>query len=610
MKKKFFFAAALLAMLNSVMYAQQPTLRRCGTTEYTKWMEQINPDYAINRQVIENFTTQWVADNPQQAKSAATITIPVVVHVVYRTAAQNISDAQVLSQIPVLNKDYRRLNTDAGNTPSVWQSIAADAGIEFCMASVDPNGNPTNGITRTETTVTSFTSNNSDVKFTSSGGRDAWPSNKYLNIWVCNLTGGILGYATPPGFPANQDGVVIGYKYYGTTGTSLDPVYNKGRTATHEVGHWLNLEHIWGDDGGACNGSDNVTDTPNQAGENFGCPSFPIVSCSNGPNGDMFMNYMDYTDDGCMNLFTNGQKTRMLACLNGPRSSILTSNGCGGSIVNPGVCDTLTNIFNNDDLVLFLAQNNGNDAGYISGTNTYSDNAKADKFTGAPSNMFITGGLIGFGVAYTTNASRKVTATVWNASGTGGDPGSELATKDILINDINIGGLTAFTFSSPPSAPSNFYLGIKWTGLSSTDSVAIYTSTDRGNNTAWERWSDNTWHSYSDADGWDFGGLSHAIFPVLCPTTTSVNEENNWAGVSVFPNPTNGNINVYLQLKNNDDVAIRVFNTVGQVILTQNINNTLGGTYNLDLLSQAPGLYFVEVQSGNISRTFKVVLTR
>ena len=266
MKKKFFFAAALLAMLNSVMYAQQPTLRRCGTTEYTKWMEQINPDYAINRQVIENFTTQWVADNPQQAKSAATITIPVVVHVVYRTAAQNISDAQVLSQIPVLNKDYRRLNTDAGNTPSVWQSIAADAGIEFCMASVDPNGNPTNGITRTETTVTSFTSNNSDVKFTSSGGRDAWPSNKYLNIWVCNLTGGILGYATPPGFPANQDGVVIGYKYYGTTGTSLDPVYNKGRTATHEVGHWLNLEHIWGDDGGACNGSDNVTDTPNQAG--------------------------------------------------------------------------------------------------------------------------------------------------------------------------------------------------------------------------------------------------------------------------------------------------------------------------------------------------------
>ncbi len=610
MKRKLFIAGAILALANTIMHAQQPALRRCGTTEYTNQLEAANPQYITNRQQIEDFTNQWIANNPQQAKSAAVITIPVVVHVVYKTNAENISDAQVLSQIPVLNKDFRRLNTDASNTPSVWQSIAADAGVEFCMASVDPNGNATNGIVRKLTTLNSFTGNNDNVKFTSLGGDDAWPSNRYLNIWVCNLTGGILGYATPPGFPADEDGVVIGYKYYGTTGTSLDPVYNKGRTATHEIGHWLNLEHIWGDDGTSCNGSDNVADTPNQAGENFGCPSFPNVSCSNGPNGDMFMNYMDYSDDGCMNLFTTGQKTRMLACLNGARSSILTPNGCGGSVVTPGECDTLTNVFNNDTLVLYLAQDNGNDAGYISGTNTYGDNAKADKFTGVPSNMFITGGLIGFGVAYTNNASRKVTAAAWNTSGTGGAPGSELATKDILINDINVGGLTAFSFSSAPSAPGSFYLGVRWTGFTSTDSIAIYTSTDRGSNTAWERWSDNTWHSYTDANGWDFVGLSHVIFPVLCPTATDVNEETNWAGVSVFPNPTDGNINVYLKLKNNDDVAIRVFNTVGQFVTGQSVNNTPGGTYNLDLAGQAPGIYFVEVKSGNISRTFKVVLTR
>lgn len=598
----------MLAIAGSVLHAQQPAQRRCGTTEYTNQLQATNPQYITNRQQIEDFTSQWIANNPQQAKSAAVITIPVVVHVVYKTNAENISDAQVLSQIPVLNKDYRRLNTDASNTPSVWQSIAADAGIEFCMASVDPNGNATNGIVRKSTTLSSFTDND-NVKFASSGGDDAWPSNKYLNIWVCNLTGGILGYATPPGFPADQDGVVIGYKYYGNTGT-LDPVYNKGRTATHEIGHWLNLDHVWGDDGTSCNGTDNVADTPNQADENYGCPSFPTISCSNGPNGDMFMNYMDYADDACMNLFTTGQKTRMLACLNGVRSSILTSNGCGGSVVNPpGQCDTLTNVFNSDTLVLFLAQNSGNDAGYISGTNTYGDNAKADVFSNAPSGTFITGGLIGFGVAYTTNSSRKVTAAVWNTSGTAGSPGTELASKDILINSINVGGLTAFSFNSPPSAPSSFYMGIRWTGLSSTDSVAIYTSTDRGSNTAWERWSDNTWHSYTDANGWGFGGLSHVIFPVLCPTV-GINEENNWAGVSVFPNPTDGNINVYLKLKNNDDIGIRVFNTVGQFVTGQNVNNTAGGTYNLDLTGQAPGLYFVEVKSGNISRTFKIVLTR
>ncbi|MFM8488944.1 MAG: zinc metalloprotease, partial [Bacteroidota bacterium] len=179
------------------------------------------------------------------------------------------------------------------------------------MAQQDPSGNPTNGIVRVQTTVNGF-STNDNVKFSSSGGSNIWNRDRYLNIWVCNLSSGLLGYAQFPGGPANTDGVVIDYQAFGTNGTAQAP-FNLGRTATHEVGHWLNCYHIWGDDGTACTGTDQVSDTPNQADENYGCPVFPVISCNNGPNGDMFMNYMDYVDDGCMNMFSLGQSTRMAA---------------------------------------------------------------------------------------------------------------------------------------------------------------------------------------------------------------------------------------------------------------------------------------------------------
>ncbi|MCB0535749.1 MAG: zinc metalloprotease, partial [Saprospiraceae bacterium] len=195
----------------------------------------------------------------------------------------------------------------------------------------------TNGIVRKSTTVNGF-STNDNVKFNSSGGSNIWDRNKYLNIWVCNLSGGLLGYAQFPGGPASTDGVVCDYAYFGTINST--PPFHLGRTATHEVGHWLNCYHIWGDDGSSCSGSDLVSDTPNQADENYGCPSFPTISCSNGPNGDMFMNYMDYTDDACMNVFTTGQKSRMQSLFSpgGARNALLSSPGCepGGG----GGCDT------------------------------------------------------------------------------------------------------------------------------------------------------------------------------------------------------------------------------------------------------------------------------
>ena len=281
---------------------------------------------------------QWLNEHGD-ALPRQVVTIPVVVHIVYQYEVQNLSVDQIQSQIDVLNQCYRKLNTDWTLTPAVWAPLVADCEFELCLASRDPNGNPTDGITRTETSTSAF-SLDDQVKFTSEGGEDAWPANQYLNIWVCNLASGYLGYAQLPtlllSYP-ETDGVVISNKAFGTTGL-LYPQYHEGKTAVHEIGHWLGLFHIWGDDGDTdnnnnnttsfCSGSDNISDTPNSSEATFGCPAFPVVDGCTTSNGKMFMNFMDYSDDACLYMFTNGQKTKMVSVINSTRTSIKSSQGC------------------------------------------------------------------------------------------------------------------------------------------------------------------------------------------------------------------------------------------------------------------------------------------
>jgi hypothetical protein len=242
----------------------------------------------------------------------------VVVHVVHRRPSENISKGQIRSQISVLNRDFRATNPDKSKVPAVWQGLIGNANIKFALATRDPKRRKTDGITRTKTTRSSFGTDDS-VKYASKGGADPWPSRQYLNLWVCNLGGGLLGYAQFPGGPARTDGVVILHSAFGTQGDVRAP-FNLGRTVTHEIGHWLNLRHIWGDTMD-CSGGDRVADTPNAEGPNYGKPTFPHITCNNGPNGDMFMNYMDYVDDAAMFMFSAGQVTRMNAALAGPRKS-------------------------------------------------------------------------------------------------------------------------------------------------------------------------------------------------------------------------------------------------------------------------------------------------
>lgn len=298
--------------------SSKPSRRSCACMQNFFRLCDEDPKFRERHDKIEDETSRRIATGRLAATRPVRV-IPVVVHVVHNKASEKISVAQVKSQIKVLTQDFRAKNADKSKVPDVWQGLIGDTRVEFEQAKKDPKGKPTNGIIYTPTTESSFGPDDA-VKDKDSGGVNAWPTDKYLNIWVCTMSGGLLGYAQFPGGPKKTDGVVIRNTAFGTTGTAAAP-FNKGRTATHEVGHFLNLRHIWGDVNG-CIGSDFVSDTPNARLPNTGKPTFPHITCSNGPHGDMFMNYMDYVDDAAMMLLTLGQVARMEATLAGPRKSL------------------------------------------------------------------------------------------------------------------------------------------------------------------------------------------------------------------------------------------------------------------------------------------------
>jgi hypothetical protein len=273
--------------------------RSCGTmAAHMRLLERV-PGFRQRQFALEKATTERRA---AAARLPRIVTVKVVVNVVYQTSQQNVSDSQIKSQIAVLNRDFAAKNPDREKVPAPWQGLVTDSRLRFKLAKV----------VRKKTTRSSF-STDDGVKRVSGGGVAPFQPKTHLNLWVCALADGVLGYAQFPGGPTASDGVVVDYRAFGTKGTAQAP-FNLGRTATHEVGHYFNLRHIWGDTED-CSGSDFVADTPNAAGPNFGTPTFPSVTCSNGPNGDMFMNYMDYVDDVAMFLFTAQQVSRIRTAL-------------------------------------------------------------------------------------------------------------------------------------------------------------------------------------------------------------------------------------------------------------------------------------------------------
>ncbi len=328
---------------NPNMRALAPLSRNCVTVEVEATLRTQHAESEEPKDAFENWLSVAVAESRQKTRSLRTrgplvLTVPVVVHIVASQPVENVSDEQVYSQLEALNEDFRRTNPDRELTPREFQRLAVDTEIQFCLATIDPNGEPTDGINRVSVSGSPFSENEIDQVIKPN---TIWDPNRYMNIWVCNLSGGILGFAQFPsssgltGIPnapgtANSDGVVVNYMAFGTTGTATPP-FDKGRTLTHEVGHWLGLRHIWGD--GPCDEDDYCLDTPPSNQAHFECPPASTLACDG--TRAMVQNFMDYSNDDCMNLFTANQKERMRVVLeNSPRrKGLLQSQVCSIGVI-------------------------------------------------------------------------------------------------------------------------------------------------------------------------------------------------------------------------------------------------------------------------------------
>ena len=300
--------------------------KNCSIEQYLKQETAADPHLRAILDRIDLFTEQRTSGSTTAQRNMRVpdiIKIPVVFHVLYQTPQQNISESIIQRLLAALNRDFNKTNADTVKIPAAFKAYAAAMGFEFKLATTNPKGFGTNGIVRKYTPVDYWMSDDK-MKFTSEYGDDVWDTKSYLNIWICNLKD-VRGYSTFPGMDETKDGIVLSVN---------DILYARGtthgindlRTIVHEAGHWLNLYHIWGE--GFC-GDDKVNDTPKQSTYTPGCPSGVRISCGTDPAGDMYMNFMDFTDDACMNMFTHGQRARarILFESGGARNAILSSKG-------------------------------------------------------------------------------------------------------------------------------------------------------------------------------------------------------------------------------------------------------------------------------------------
>lgn len=371
MNKLILFSAFLFSFSS---FSQQ--IHQCGTYEAMQHQETLNPGYL--QQVNEVF---FRAKNHQSQDRSTTYTIPVVVHIVYNNADENLPDSVIFNQIQVLNESYGYLNADTLNLRDTFNTIVGTTNIQFELATIGPDGNPSTGITRTQTDITEFgdlgmltgdMSGVERIKSTANGGEDPWDQARYLNIWVADMSvlgfTALMGYATPPdglsNWPAGStsgmsDGVVIQYQALGSNNPILlDPgtgaIDFRGRTCVHEVGHYLGLRHIWGD--GDCTQQDGIDDTPNalENSQTYGCDSLPLNTCVDniGILGDlpnMYENYMDYSSEHCQVAFTLGQRDLMRGVIETDRWDLID---------NYPLLSTLEN--NNLNISIYPNPTNGN----------------------------------------------------------------------------------------------------------------------------------------------------------------------------------------------------------------------------------------------------------
>ncbi len=634
---------------------------RCVTNEYEAELQEKYP----NRPTRAEFEA-WLAKKIDEEKvnrrgttasPAIVVTIPVVVHVIHNGDAlgvnENITDAQVISQITVLNQDYRKMLGTPGYNSN---TVGADVEIEFCLAQRTPDGQATNGIEHINLGVASW--NESQVEGTLKP-QTQWDPTQYFNIWVCNFGGDladVLGYAQFPstsglggmaanGGDADTDGVIIGYKYFGSStlypSGNYEAPYDQGRTATHEIGHCFGLIHIWGDNSSCTvnatdSNKDYCPDTPAASTEHYGCTA--DNSCTAAAGNDMIENYMDYSDDACMNIFTQNQKTRILTVLQNSirRATLVTSSGCTpvqtygldgkldivdlnvdcGTSFSPAV--TLTNKGLTALSTATITYN-------IDGTNpqTYSWSGmllEGESETINLNPISATAGTHVFNSAVTNINGSADENTANDSSSQTFTIAESYATTNVLLTlqRDQYGSETTWLFTN--SAGTVLYSGGPYTDTNTLPAVLTQTFTVTSGEcytfTINDEYGDgicctygNGYYNLKTADntiivsGTNFGSTAAKTFGVSTLGLDDVNSNLNQ--IVLYPNPVQETLNIGIQNESALPDTFTIYNSIGQLIQTVKVNSVTSLNVNTSALSS--GVYFVKITKDNASRTLRFV---
>jgi hypothetical protein len=633
----------ILSVVISGFTTRVQAQRMCGTMEYLQQQKADDPTLELRIENYEQALQKWIQENQEAVNSSkATITVPVVVHIVYNTTAENISDARVLEQIAILNRDYAGLNT--GSMGAFSTSLKINTDLQFCLAQRTPTGAATTGIERRQTTVTSFSTNNA-MKYYAQGGLDAWTSSKYINIWVCNLGGGLCGYAQFPSSGVNATfGVVINYQYFGVTG-AVAP-YNLGGTTTHEIGHCFNLYHIWGDDAGACTGTDYCTDVPNQANYTYGVHTGLLTDgCSATTPGIQYMNFMDYSDDISYANFTPNQKTRIAALFatGGLLYSLGVSDGC--TPPTTGSCGTPASLSATAITTTTATLN----WGAVSGATSYNVQYRKSGTTAytltssTTTSKAITGLTAATGYEFQVQAvctiagsySGLTTFTTLSAGGCTDiyESNNTVATaKTIGVNTaINamIGTSTDVDYFKFSNTSTQKKIKITLTNLPADYDVKLYKSngttliaTSQNGGTTAESIVYNTGTAGTYViKVYGYGGAYSAT---SCYTLTAsisstnfkgngdeVNEIETPASILLYPNPTRDNVNVSYNTDMSGTIAINIYDVTGRVVSSQQLDAAKGlNTYTLNTTDLQKGIYILSLDNQGSRLIEKLIIDK
>jgi hypothetical protein len=656
--KSFLYVLILISsyISNAQKKQKETDIIRCHSTEYEEMLQKNDPQ-RLNKEQFEAWLSPIVARyKNSKSESGGIISIPVVVHVIHNGetvgTAPNITDSQVQSQITVMNNDFRKILGTPGYNSN---PIGADIQVQFVLAKVDPSGNPTNGINRVNLGRSDWnggTSNatlalvNANVKPTT-----IWDSTQYLNMWSVNFGSvGLLGYAQFPsnstlsglnanGGSANTDGVVANFATFGSSDYNdgsflLSAPYDKGRTMTHEVGHWLGLRHIWGD---APCGDDFCSDTPTAHESNEGCPT--VLDCNSAGN-EMVENYMDYTDDQCMNIFTVDQKARIITVMNNAlrrvslKTSIkdlpipLFSNDAEVKLErtfpNAGNCSSTpvqkVTIYNRGtstltSVVLNYSINGGSNLSY-----TWNGSLTQDKFStfDMPVNSTVNGTII---VSISTvNGGADQRSTNNSASGTFTLP-INFAFNTVVFSLQNDNWGSEISWNLKNSGGTIVYSGGPYTDTSSLPAIITENWTLLSNQcyklTINDSYGDGICCSsgngfYNVKNGsttivqgsssFGFGNREERIFSL----NNLGNEEFEFIGaVDLYPNPTKDLLNISIAKEIGLPDTFEIYNSVGQVIQKKSVVNE--SDLSVNTVKFANGLYFIKIDKDNRTKTLRFI---